>query len=268
LGRWGVLSRRRLVGAARLEKLGKPHRTQFSTILAFGEERLTEVRGGVKSIPDEDFGEDVARPGQWHAGDDSGSIVQWRRSHAGPLFFPLDRGLAMVKGGHLWAIGYDHMERAEEVRAEVARLHERHCLTVLDTAVVVRYPDGTVTLNGEPFLVPVKCCGHGFAKFLAALALGAPPLTGAAVGAWAEGAGQLAAESGIEDRFIREVQGLMKADTSALFVLDREGNLEVLLQGLRGLGGTVLRTNVDVERARLIQTTLDGTVGRVTPGAS
>jgi hypothetical protein len=34
------------------------------------------------------------------------------------------------------------------------------------------------------------------------------------------------------------------------------GDLEVILQAMRGLGGTVLKTNVDPERAQLIQSTL------------
>jgi uncharacterized membrane protein len=48
----------------------------------------------------------------------------------------------------------------------------------------------------------------------------------------------------------------MKPGTSVLFVLDQEGEMAPLLQGIRGLGGTVLKTNVDVERAQLIQSTL------------
>src|SRR5262249_29696893 len=56
-----------------------------------------------------------------------------------------------------------------------------------------------------------------------------------------------------------EVEALMKPGTSALFVLDQEGDMESILQGIRGLGGTVLKTNVDVERARLVQTTLVAT---------
>jgi len=39
-------------------------------------------------------------------------------------------------------------------------------------------------------------------------------------------------------------------------VLDNEGDIDVILHGIRGLGGTVLKTNVDVERARLVQSTL------------
>ena len=161
-----------------------------------------------------------------------------------------------MKGGHLWAIGYDDVERAEQVRAEITRLGESNCLILLNTAVAVRYPDGSVTLNGEPFLAALNFSGHTFASFLAGLALGAPPLTGAAVGAWVRGTVGVANEVGIADDFVSEVEGLMKPGTSALFVLDQEGDMAVILQGIRGLGGTVLRTNVDRKRARLIQSTL------------
>jgi uncharacterized membrane protein len=159
---------------------------------------------------------------------------------------------------HLWAVGYDDVGQAEQVRDEIARLGERHCLLLLDTAVAVRYPDGCVTLNGERFVSPPTFRGRTFLSFLAGLALGAPPLTGAAAGAWGRAAGGTAAEAGIEDAFVGEVQALLKPGSSALFVLDREGDMPAILQGIRGLGGTVLKTNVDLQRAQLIQSTLAG----------
>jgi uncharacterized membrane protein len=128
--------------------------------------------------------------------------------------------------------------------------------------VVVHYADGSVTLDGEPFLAPPKVHGRSFAGFLAGLALGAPPLTGAAVGALLRRTGTAAAV-GISEDFIREVEGVMKSGTSTLFVLDQEGDLDAILQGIRGLGGTVLRSNVDVERAKLIQATLAAAAAEV-----
>jgi uncharacterized membrane protein len=165
----------------------------------------------------------------------------------------------MARGGHLWALGYDDIGRADQVRREMIKLSEKHCLILLDTAVAVRYPDGFLTLDGVPFVAPINLSGHTFASFLAGLALGAPPLTGAAVGTLMCGAGGAAAEVGIDDAFVSEVGALMKPGTSALFVLDQEGDMEAILQGIRGLGGTVLKTNVDVKRARLIQSTLSAT---------
>ena len=165
----------------------------------------------------------------------------------------------MTTGAHLWAIGYDDMERAEQVRHELIKLGNKHYLTLLDTSVAVRYRDGSVTLDGQPFVAALNLGDHSFASFLAGLALGAPPLTGAAVGALMRSKVGAAAEVGIDDAFVKEVESLMKPGTSALFFLDQVGDLEASLQGIRGFGGTVLRTNVDVKRARLIQSTLAAT---------
>jgi uncharacterized membrane protein len=149
------------------------------------------------------------------------------------------------------------MGGADRLRDAVANLAEKRCLTLHDTAVVVRYPDGSVTLNGEPFVVVARPQRLTIASFLAGLALGAPPLTGAAVGALLGATGNaVPAAVGIGEDFVREVEELMKPGTSALFVLDQARDMETILQGIRGLGGTVLKTNVDLERAKLIQSTL------------
>jgi uncharacterized membrane protein len=161
----------------------------------------------------------------------------------------------MIKGAHLWAVGYGDVERAQQVRAAIARLDERRCLILFDMAVVARYADGSVTVDGEPFVTALKFGGHTIASFLAGLALGAPPLTGAAVAAVARRLCGAAAEVGIDDEFICEVERLMKPGNSALF-LDQVGDMAAILETIRGLGGTVLKTNVDLERVRLIQSTL------------
>ena len=165
----------------------------------------------------------------------------------------------MSARGHMWAVGYESMGRADQVRGEVARLGDRRALTLLDAAVVVRYPDGSVTLNGEPYAPVAPARGGVIASILAGLALGAPPMCGEAVGALLGSVGGGAAAAGIDEDFILEVEGRMEPGTSALFVLDREGNMEEILQGIRGLGGTVMKTNVDLERANLVQSALAAT---------
>jgi uncharacterized membrane protein len=70
---------------------------------------------------------------------------------------------------------------------------------------------------------------------------------------------------GIEDAFIQDVERLMKPGTSAVLVLDDQGDLEVILHAIRGLGGMVLKTNVDLERAKLIQTTLSAEPAAANP---
>jgi uncharacterized membrane protein len=167
----------------------------------------------------------------------------------------------MNTDAHLWAVAYDDAARADQVREELAKLgwgpgHAAKYLILLDMAVVVRHADGSFTLDRKPFpgiTNILACTGVGF---LAGLVLAAP-LTGATIGALLGGAGTVAATSaGIRDEFIRDVERLMKPISSALFVLDEAGDMDMILHTLKGMGGTVLVTNVDLERATLIQSTL------------
>ena len=133
----------------------------------------------------------------------------------------------------------------------------QHYLMLDDVALVVRHPDGSFTFDRKAFPAASNVLGCSVVGLLAGLVVGAP-ITGATIGAMVGSAGTVAvlASAGIDDNFVTEVQGLMKPGTSAIFVLDHEGDMDVILHRIRGLGGTVLKTNVDVERAKLIQSTL------------
>jgi uncharacterized membrane protein len=163
----------------------------------------------------------------------------------------------MKATGNLWAIGYEDMERADQVREEIVTLGwDRSYLTLEDVAAVVRHPDGRFTLNRQPFLVVGFVLGFTLVGFLAGLVM-AMPLPGAAVGALLGGIDvALVAGVGIDAQFIQDVEKLMEPGTSALFVLEDGGDMDVILHQIRGLGGTVLKTNVDAEKARQIQAQL------------
>jgi len=164
----------------------------------------------------------------------------------------------MTNGQHLWAVAYDDIGRANQVRDEIVRLGwDKKYLVLNDVAVVVRHVDGSFTLDRERFPSATNILGCSAVGFIAGLVLGVP-MVGATIGAMVGGAGTVmtVASTGITGEFVTEVEGLMKPGTSAVFVLDAGGDMEVILHAIRGLGGTVLKTNVDVERARLIQSTL------------
>jgi uncharacterized membrane protein len=167
----------------------------------------------------------------------------------------------MTTTAHLWAIGYENMERADEVRNEIATLgwgsgRAAKYLILEDCAVVIRHPEGSFTLNRTRFPGVANILACTGAGFLAGLVLAAP-LTGATIGALLGSAGTAAAtHAGISEDFIRDVEALMKPGSSALFVLDDGGDMEIILYKIQGLGGKVLKTNVDPERAMLIQSTL------------
>jgi uncharacterized membrane protein len=169
----------------------------------------------------------------------------------------------MTTKAHLWAIGYDDVEGAARLREQITKLGwDQSYLILEDVVVVVRHPDGSFTFDRKP--VPgvanvLTCTTVGFLVGL----LAAAPLTGATVGAMLGGAGTaaLASSVGIDNDFVLNVTALMKPGSSALFVLDDEGDMDVILHGIRGLGGTVLKTNVDLERAKLIQSALGASIG-------
>jgi uncharacterized membrane protein len=163
----------------------------------------------------------------------------------------------MSKYANLWAIEFESTARAAQIRDEIAMLgREKHYLELLDVALAVRYADGSLTLNGVAFPIVPNIIGSSPASFLAGLALWIPPMSGPAVEAVLGEFGACAVSAGISDDFVRDVAGLIKPGTSVLFVLDDGVDIKAVLPAIRGLGGTVLKTNVDLERARLIQSAL------------
>jgi uncharacterized membrane protein len=167
----------------------------------------------------------------------------------------------MSESGHLWAVGYDDVARADQVRDEIANLgwgsgRAAKYLILSDIAVVVRHADGSFMLDRKRFPGVANILACTGAGLLAGLVLAAP-LTGATLGALLGSAGTAAGSRlGISEDFIRDVEALMRPGTSALFVLDDAGDMEIILHKIQGLGGKVLKTNVDLERAKLIQSTL------------
>jgi uncharacterized membrane protein len=168
----------------------------------------------------------------------------------------------MNSTAHLWAIGYKDVEGAGIAYKAISELAwgtggaEKH-LVLQDIAVVVRHPDGSFTLDRKPLADALNIAGCTMVGLLAGAVLAAP-LIGASIGALVGSVGTAIAAltKGISENFIREVEAAMRPGTSALFVLDHEGNMEVILHTIEGLGGQLIRTNADAERAKLIQSTL------------
>ena len=85
----------------------------------------------------------------------------------------------MTTDAHLWAIGYEDMERADQVRDKIIQLawgpgQAGRYLILEDIAVVVRHGDGTFTLDRKPFpgLGNIAACSA--VGFLGGLGAGRP----------------------------------------------------------------------------------------------
>ena len=98
--------------------------------------------------------------------------------------------------------------------------------------------------------------GMGLVGFLVGLVV-LQPVAGAAVGSALGGlAGVTAKQVGMDDAFVDKVRELIKPGTSALFLLSTTKNPDAVLHHIRGLGGIVLKTNVNAELAQQVQETL------------
>ncbi|HEV8291094.1 MAG TPA: DUF1269 domain-containing protein, partial [Tepidisphaeraceae bacterium] len=122
-----------------------------------------------------------------------------------------------------------------EAQAEIMGLAgPQQYLLLFDTAILVRHPDGSYTLNRQPFPATSTILAGSTLGLVAGLLLGAP-ITGATIGGILGGATSAVAKTmGIEHEFIHEVEKMMNPGTAALLVLDDEGDLEVILHKIRG----------------------------------
>jgi len=163
---------------------------------------------------------------------------------------------------HLWAIGFDNETRAAEVRREIEELgwgvgRGGKYLLLLDEAVVVRHADGSLAFDRKPVPWRAWLVISALVGFLLGLLLDVP-FTGALFGGLigAVGVAVLTARVGPSNDFVRDVERLLQPGTSALLVVSDVNNLDVIRHTIQGLGGRVLKTNVDPQRASLIQETL------------
>jgi uncharacterized membrane protein len=162
----------------------------------------------------------------------------------------------MNESGNLWAVVFDDAAAAKRAREELRTLQDAHRLSVDDIVIVTRQADGSFELDREPNPAVAVTGGLGLVGFLAGLVV-AQPLAGAAVGALMGGALVAAgAGVGISDEFVRAVEAMMAPGATVLLLMDEWGDREAVLYHLRGLGGKVLKTNVDPALAREVQAAL------------
>ena len=155
----------------------------------------------------------------------------------------------------LVVIGYDTEFRADEVRLELLKMQKDYLLDLEDAVVAVKKSDGTVKLHQTYPLPAAGAVGGGGGGLLIGTIF-LSPLLGAAVGAAAGAAAGALSDIGIDDDFMKELAGTLQPGSSALFVLVRKATPDKVLESLRGLGGTVLKTSLTHENETKLQAAL------------
>lgn len=66
------------------------------------------------------------------------------------------------------------------------------------------------------------------------------------------------ADVGINDKWMKLTAAAIEPGTAALFVLVRRATADKVLEGLRGEGGTVMKTSLDHTKEAALQAALNG----------
>jgi len=167
----------------------------------------------------------------------------------------------------LVVIGFPTEAKAEEVRQKLLGMHKEYLLEVGDAVVAVKDDKGRIKLNQ---LVNTTATGTVSGAFWGTLIglIFLMPLAGAALGAASGAVGGALADVGINDKWMKETAAAITPGTAALFVLVRRATADKVLDGLRGVGGTVMKTSLDHTKEAALQAALDGVRAVVPPTAA
>jgi uncharacterized membrane protein len=119
-------------------------------------------------------------------------------------------------------------------------------ISLSDAAVVVRRQDGKVKVKQAVSLLEAGALGGAFWGMLIGLLFWAPWL-GLAIGAASGALGGALADTGVDDKFIKEVGNTIEPGHSALFLLLEDWTEDKVLDRISGFNAEVLQTSPSKE---------------------
>ena len=142
-------------------------------------------------------------------------------------------------------IAFDSEKKAEEVRDKVLEMSKEYVIDIGDAVIVTRDEKGRVKLN--QFMHPAA--GGAVSGAFWGMLIGwlfAMPLAGAAFGAAGGALGASLVDVGINDQDMkRQANEALKPGAAGLFLLIRKMTTDKVLEDLKGVGGTVIKTSFD-----------------------
>ena len=155
----------------------------------------------------------------------------------------------------LLVIAFPSEEKAEEVRQKLFTMQKEYLIELGDAVVAVKNADGAIKLNQ---LFSTTALGGVSGAFWGALIglIFMMPLAGAAIGAGAGAVSGALTDFGIDDKFMKDVAAAVPPGGAALFLLVRKMTTDKVLEGLKGVGGVVLRTSFDKSKEDAIRAAL------------
>src|SRR6476620_3241420 len=166
----------------------------------------------------------------------------------------------------LVVIAFPTEAKADEVRQKLLAMQKEYLIELSDAVIAVKDANGNIKLNQLINTTAVVAVSGTFWGTLIGLIF-LMPLVGAAIGAASGAIGGALTDVGIDDKWMKEVAASIQPGTAALFLLIRKVTADKVLEGLRGEGGTVLRTSLDHTKEEALQAALAGVQAAVQPAA-
>lgn len=156
----------------------------------------------------------------------------------------------------LIVIGYDSAEKAEAARSELLGMAKEYLVDVADAVVATTDEDGKVKLNQMVNLWSLGATSGAFWGLLIGVIF-FNPLLGVAVGAGAGALSGALSDYGINDDFMKDVSDVLQPGQAALFMMVRQHASDKVIERLGGLGGRIIRTNLDTSKEAALRKAFD-----------
>jgi uncharacterized membrane protein len=145
---------------------------------------------------------------------------------------------------NLVAIGYDDLDTAKQVVANIAKAQTAHEIELDDLVIVERQGDGKVKLH-QPSMAGAGAAGGALWGGLIGLIF-LMPLFGMAIGAASGAAAGALTDAGVDDNFMKQLGQELEPGHAAVIALVRRVTMDKLLDGIQ-IPGHVIQTSLDNE---------------------
>ncbi|MFE9875173.1 DUF1269 domain-containing protein [Streptomyces sp. NPDC005784] len=148
---------------------------------------------------------------------------------------------------NLFVVAYDDVATASQVRDKLFELSKQHLVELEDAVVVERSEDGRIKLHQAVSHTAVGAAGGALWGGVIGL-LFLAPLLGAAVGAAAGAAGGAMTDTGIDDKFMKDLSQNLRPGAAALFVLVKQAAGDKVIPQIAEFGGQLVQTSLSQEQ--------------------
>jgi uncharacterized membrane protein len=156
---------------------------------------------------------------------------------------------------NLVAIAYDDVDQAQQVTETLGGLVKEHSIELEDAVIVEHQANGKIKLH-QPSMAGLGAASGALWGGLIGLIFFVP-LFGLAIGAASGAAAGALTDTGIDDKFMKELGDKLPQGGAAVFVLVREATADKVVPEISKFGGHVIQSSLSNEQETALQEALD-----------